>query len=98
MAAGFHCRASASHWGLSASTTGMENITPDAYIHVRITNGISCARPGAAEPHRAMIRAGRGFKRNWGARAGTISSQDVVGYLPRPIDTTNSTIIEKSNC
>lgn len=54
MAAGFHCRTLAIHCGLSARKTGMENMTPEAYIQVRITNGISWARSGVfmAKPAR----------------------------------------------
>ncbi len=81
MAAGFHWRTSASQAGtfLSASIAGMENITPDAYIQVRSTNGISCARSGVLLPIRAKISASPVLNTNWSTRAGTTSSQDAAG-------------------
>ncbi len=79
MAAGFHCSTVPIQSGLSCSMMGMENITPDAYIHVRITNGMSCARSGVFEPARAMIRARPVLKRNCRTRIGTISAQDRSG-------------------
>ena len=57
----------------------MENITPEAYIQVRITNGISCARSGVLAPSRAMISARPVLKTNCSTSTGTISSQDSVG-------------------
>ena len=60
----------------------MLNITPDAYIHVRMMNGISCARSGVLLPSRAMTIARPVLKTNWSASAGMTSSHDQVGDLP----------------
>ena len=57
----------------------MENMTPDAYIQVRMTNGISWARSGVLLPSLAMIRARPVLKTNCMTSAGTISSQDSDG-------------------
>ena len=57
----------------------MENMTPDAYIQVRIMNGISCARSGVLAPSRATISARPVLKQNCRASTGMISSQDRSG-------------------
>ncbi|GGP58841.1 hypothetical protein GCM10010247_34500 [Streptomyces calvus] len=76
----------------------MLNITPEAYIQVRSTNGISCARSGVLAPIRAKISASPVLKTNCSSSAGTTSSHDSAGKLPNAITTTTSTSIEKSSC
>ncbi|ODA70930.1 hypothetical protein APS67_004788 [Streptomyces sp. AVP053U2] len=76
----------------------MLNMTPEAYIQVRSTNGISWARSGVLLPRRAKISARPVLKTNWSSSAGTTSSQDRAGMLPNAITTTTRTIIENSSC
>jgi hypothetical protein len=49
----------------------MLHMTPDTYIQVRSTNGISCAMSGVFAPIRAMIIATPALNTNCSARAGT---------------------------
>lgn len=72
-------RTSAIQAGLSASITGIENITPEAYIQVRMTNGISWARSGVLEPILATIMASPTLKTNCRNSAGISSSQRSEG-------------------
>lgn len=67
------------HSGRSAIIVLMENITPEVYIQVRSTNGISCAMSGVLAPIRATISARPVLNRNCSARIGTINSQDIPG-------------------
>lgn len=78
-AAGLYMRMSAIQAGLSASIVWIENITPDAYIQVRITNGISWARSGVLEPILAMIMASPMLNTNCRNSAGNSSSQRAEG-------------------
>ncbi len=58
---------------------GMENMTPEAYIQVRMMNGMSWARSGVLAPMRATMSARPTLNRNCRTSAGRTSSQDSEG-------------------
>ncbi len=76
----------------------MLHMTPDAYIQVRRTNGVSWAMSGVRAASRAITIETPVLKTACRARAGTASSQEGRGYWPKASRISTSAPSEKSSC